>query len=149
MLTGSGAQATNLLAIFTDGEDFSQGLSQAGQAAQQAGVRIFTFGMASLHGAPIPELDAQGQAIGFIKNAQGETVISRLNQTLLQTIAQQCGGQSVIVSAQGDGDLAQMLAWVNQFEQNSFADQQLVLQDPKYYYFVILALISLLIEWLL
>lgn len=149
MLTSTSTNATNLLAIFTDGEDFSQGLSQAGQAAQQAGVHIFTFGMASLHGAPIPEFDAQGQAIGFIKNAQGETVISRLNQALLQTIAQQGSGQSVIVSTQNDDDLAQMLSWVNQFEQNNFGEKQLVLKDPKYYYFVILALIGLLVEWIL
>lgn len=149
MFVQGGQQQTNLLAIFTDGEDFSQDLTQAGGMAQQAGVQIFTFGVATQQGAPIPELDLSGKLAGFIKNDQGEVVVSRLNQALLQDIAIKAGGQSVVVQAEQDSDLQQMLNWVTQFERHNLADQNLKLRPEKYYYFAALALFCLLIEWIL
>lgn len=144
-----GAGGTNLLAIFTDGEDFSQDLGSVGSLAKEAGINIFTFGVATLQGAPVPELDLNGKPAGFIKNKQGEIVISRLNQNLLQEVAFSCAGQTVVVENDHDDDLDQVASWVERFERNQFAAQTLTIKPEKYYYFALAALIFLLIEWIL
>lgn len=140
---------TNLLLIFSDGEDFSPDLTAAGQSAQAAGIKVFTFGVATSHGAPIPQYDLTGAALGFVKNQADEIVISRLNQAVLQQIAQKCAGHSLLVSAADDHDLEQLINWVASFERNRFAEQNFLLKLDRYYYFALIALIALAIEWFL
>lgn len=149
MFAQAGLNGTNLLAIFTDGEDFSQGLESAGSAAAQAGIAIFTFGVGTTQGAPIPASDTPGQPSGFIKNKAQEIVISRLDQDLLQTISAKCRGQSMVVSVTDDHDLTQLGSWINQFERNQLSTKTFTQQQDRYYYFVTLALICLILEWLL
>lgn len=145
----SGVAGTNLLTIFTDGEDFSQDLVSAGNLAKEAGINIFTFGVASVQGAPVPDLDLNGTSIGFMKDSQGQVVISRLNQQLLQTVALSCNGQSIVAQVGSDEDLGQMIKWIEKFERNQLAGQKLTIKPEKYYYFAAVALICLLIEWIL
>lgn len=142
--------ATNLLTIFTDGEDFAGGLQDAGNLAKELGIHIFTIGVASANGAPIPDLDlATGKQLGFIKDKQGQIVISKLNQDILQTVARQCGGSSVVAQVAHDHDLKEITDWITNFERHKLSDQQLVIKAEKYYYFGVPALILLLVEWLL
>ena len=143
------ANGTNLLVIFTDGEDFSQDLAQAGVAAKKAGINIFTFGVATLQGAPVPDLDLNGKSVGFIKNKQGNVVISHLNRDLLQKVALSCDGQSAICDTDCDQDLDQMIQWIEKFERKQVIGQNLVVRPEKYYYFALVALVCLLIEWVL
>lgn len=140
---------TKLLAIFTDGEDFSQGLEASGKLAHEAGVRILTFGVATSQGAPIPQFDLQGQSDGFVTDQDGSVVISRLNQSLLQDVANRCGGKYLAADANEDQDLSQAVAWVESFERHGVSDKILHLKAEKYYYFGLLAFILLMIEWLL
>lgn len=142
--------ATNLLTIFTDGEDFSSGWQEAANLAKQVGIHIFTIGVASVNGAPVPDIDlATGAQLGFIKDQKGQVVISKLNQDLLQIIAQQCGGDSIIAQVDQDHDLKEIKDWISNFERHRLSDQKMVIKAEKYYYFGALAFILLLIEWLL
>ena len=140
---------TKLVAIFTDGEDFSDDLQMAGKNAQAAGIRIFTFGVATLNGAPIPKLDLQGKMDGFIKSRDGSVVISRLNEKLLQEISLQCGGEYAVVDQKDHSDITQAMRWVNQFERSQSIGRVLHTKIERYYYFAGLALLLLLIEWLI
>jgi Ca-activated chloride channel family protein len=149
MVKQAGGAGTNLLVFFTDGEDFAQNLGPAQQAAKEIDLHIFTFGVASLQGAPIPDLDQDGKQLGFIKDQQNKIVISKLNQDLLLDLADKCGGQFVLATTSNDTDLASLRTWVEQFERHQFMDQQLVTKPEKYYYFAGLAFILFLLEWLL
>lgn len=149
MVKQVGVAGTNLLVVFTDGEDFAQNLEPAWQAAKEVDLHVFTFGVASLQGAPIPDLDQDGKQLGFIKDQQNKIVISKLNQALLLDIADKCGGQFVLSTTSNDTDLASLCTWVDQFERHQFMEQQLVTKAEKYYYFAGLAFVLLLLEWVL
>lgn len=78
-----------ILVLITDGEttDGSDPVAAA-QAAAEKGIRIYPIGIGSSNGDPIP--DQQG---GYKKDAQGQIVLSKLNESVLQQIAQVSGGR--------------------------------------------------------
>lgn len=78
------ARKDKLLVIFTDGKDFSRNLIQVKQEAQQIGLHVFTYGVGTMQGAPIPIIDNNGQVKGYEKNEQGNIVLSVLNEGILQ-----------------------------------------------------------------
>lgn len=148
-----GASRTKLVVLFTDGEDFSGDLTAIQQKITELDIHIFTFGVATLEGAPIPVYDInqkQGKLVqqGFQKDEQGAIVISRLNQAVLQQLAQATGGKSVAVT-QDNQDLLMLKRWVEGFEKSSWEERNISRLKDKYYYYTGLAWLLLLLEWLL
>lgn len=137
-----------LLVIFTDGEDFSSNLSQFKKEAQQQSLRIFTIGIGTQEGAPIPLYDEKGNQIGHQKDAKGNVVISQRNEGILHTLATDVGG--VYVSCTRDeADIAKLVERIIRFEKERFEDKHVVQFDDKYHYFVLLSLCCLLLEWVI
>ena len=85
--------------LMTDGEDHSGNWEAVAESALQAGVKLFVMGIGQPEGAPLPT--PQG---GFLKNQQGEMVLSKLNEVALQKMALASGG-SYVRSIAGDRDL--------------------------------------------
>jgi Ca-activated chloride channel family protein len=78
--------------LISDGENHEEdAVSLAAQAAE-AGIIIHTIGIGSPNGVPVPELDAMGNRIGNLRDENDETVLSKLNEDLLQEIAATTGG---------------------------------------------------------
>jgi Ca-activated chloride channel family protein len=87
--------------LITDGEDHLGEAEKAAQAAKEKGIRIFTIGIGSEVGAPIPR---RGGAGDFKKDRKGQLIMSKLHQATLQKIALTTGG-SYVRSVSGDMDL--------------------------------------------
>jgi Ca-activated chloride channel family protein len=98
VLDGSPRNSQAIILI-TDGEDHSGKALAAAEEAKSRGIRVFTIGIGRDEGAPIP---APGG--GFRRDARGELVLSRLDETTLQKIALDTGGRYVR-SVTGDVDL--------------------------------------------
>lgn len=96
------AHKSQAIILITDGEDQTGEALEAAEAAKQRGIKIFTIGIGRDEGAPIP--DPQG---GFRKDARGELILSKLDETTLQKIALTTGGKYVR-SVSGDVDLEQV-----------------------------------------
>ncbi len=137
-----------LLVIFTDGEDFSLQLEGIKQKAQAMGLHIFTVGIGTPEGAPIPLLDEQGVSQGHQKDEQGRIVISRLNEGLLQKLSQESGA-FYVRGTSDDKDIAALLKRIQSFEKEKFEDKRIAAKQEKYYYFAACALACMLLEWLL
>ena len=82
-----------IVVIMTDGEDHEGGLTEAIAAASEAGVTVHTVGIGSLEGVPLPDVNASGERQGFRRDEDGRVITTRLNETALQDIALQTGGQ--------------------------------------------------------
>ena len=89
------------LIIITDGEDHGSNVLQAAKLAKKQGIKIFTIGVGEPGGTPIPLMDGSG---GFLKDRQGNVVMSRLDEKTLQKIALETGG-CYVRSVTGDMDL--------------------------------------------
>lgn len=137
-----------LLVMVTDGEDFSSDLRGYKEQAQQMGLHIFTLGIGTQHGAPIPLYDEQGRTIGHQKDVKGNVVISRLNEGILKTLATDVGGNYVHVS-QDDADVSAINQQIARFEKEKFDDKKVAHKEEQYPYFLCASFFCLALEWLL
>jgi Ca-activated chloride channel family protein len=94
--------SNRVILMLTDGEGHEGDPLAAAAAARDAGATIYAIGFGSPQGEPIPLRDESGALIGYKKDAQGETVLSRLDETTLQRIANETGGLYFRASAAGD-----------------------------------------------
>lgn len=137
-----------LLVIFTDGEDFSSNLAHVKREALAQGLHIFTVGVGTQEGAPIPLYDAYGMQIGHQKDDKGNVVITHLNEGILRSVAQDSG--SIYVSATADdSDIRSLVRAVSSFEKEKIEDKKIAMLEDQYHYFLFISFICLLLEWIL
>src|SRR5207248_5125115 len=86
---GKSAMGNRALIIFTDGEELSGDAVSEAKKAADAGVKIFTVGVGTAQGSLIP-VEGKGEA-GFVKDAKGQVVKSKLDENRLREIAQATG----------------------------------------------------------
>ncbi len=88
-----GSEDHRTLIVITDGEDH-EGEVEAGVArAVEAGVKIYTVGIGSPEGVPIPEVDEAGRRSGFKRDEDGNVVTTRLDEATLLQVAEATGGR--------------------------------------------------------
>ncbi len=88
-------QTNRVLFIVSDGEDHSEGLViDAVELAIAEGIRVFTIGVGKTKGSPIP-LKRNGVTQELKKDAQGEVVITKLNEAILEEIADEGNGEYI------------------------------------------------------
>ncbi len=88
-------QTNRVLFLISDGEDHSEGnVMNSVDKAVEAGIRIFTIGVGKSKGGPIP-LKRNGIVESLKKDANGEVVITKLNEQILTDIAQEGNGEYI------------------------------------------------------
>jgi len=137
--------ADKVIVLVTDGEDNEgRGLAAAKKAAEQ-GVRIFVFGMGDTAGGPLP-----GEAGGLAQDETGKMVVSRLDETGLNDIAEAAGGVYAR-SAEGDFDLDKVyFDGISQKTRKSILKSgKMTIREERFHYFVFLSFILFLLEGVL
>ena len=134
-----------VLVVITDGEDHEGAVDRAVELAREAGVRIYTIGIGSAEGVPIPEMDAAGRPQGFTRDAAGNVVTTQLDEVTLQTIAARTGGAYYRASPAG-AELASLVGELTDGEGQEFQTEQLTLFNEQYQIFVGFALALLVAE---
>ena len=132
-----------LLFILSDGEDHEMGATEIASEAKEKGVNIYTIGIGTEKGAPIPIKEGGGQT--YKRDSNGEVVITKLNPELLQQIASNAGGEYL------NGDNTQKT--VNQInkildgtEKSQFDTQKFVDFKDQFQWFLGGALLLLLLD---
>lgn len=77
--------------VISDGEDHGGGVATAAERLAADHVPIFSIGVGTLEGAPLPVTD--GADVEYKRTADGEVVISRLGEPLLEELARITGGR--------------------------------------------------------
>ena len=86
------SQAGRVVLLLTDGENHQDdALARTAEAAEQ-GISVHTIGMASEAGGPIPEYDRYGRSKGYKKDADGQPVVSTLDERMLVAMAEAGNG---------------------------------------------------------
>ena len=88
-----------ILVLFTDGEDLEGDIAAAVDKARDGGVIIYTVGIGTPEGKPIPVRDEKGDIVEYRKDSGGQIVVSRLDETALAQIAVNTGGRYFRASA--------------------------------------------------
>jgi Ca-activated chloride channel homolog len=108
------------LVLVSDGEDLAGDVQEAVARAKEAGVVVFTVGVGTEAGQPVPELNADGTVTGYKRDESGNPVVSRLDMTTLEAVARGTGGQSFRITP-ADTSLAALAAALEGMEQKSLA----------------------------
>jgi len=119
------------LIIISDGEDHEKAVSDAVNAAINEGIVIYSVGVGTLSGGPIP-IKKNDQVSDFMRNGSGQIIISQLTESSLREIAQSSGGQYVRLT-----DLKEPLEKIYQdigtLEQKQFQTHQFSQYENIYY----------------
>jgi len=86
-----GNKTSKLLILISDGEDHSEGATEAAAEANKNGMKIITIGVGTEKGGPIP-LKQNGVVQSFKRDNNNEVVITKLNQESLKEIAKATKG---------------------------------------------------------
>lgn len=133
--------------IITDGEDHEEGAIEQTKDAANEGIKVYTIGMGTAKGAPIPIFN-NNHRVGYKKDNEGHTVISRFNESLLKTIAEE--GNGVYVSASNSySSLKIILDEINKMNKTEIETQTFKDYESRFQIFAAIAIILLLIETLL
>ncbi|WP_442265207.1 VWA domain-containing protein [Tenacibaculum sp. ZS6-P6] len=87
-------QTNKFLVIISDGEDHQEETKQKAQDIANEGVKVYTIGVGTETGGPIP-IELNGGHIGYKKNRQGETVITKRKADVLESIASVANGKYI------------------------------------------------------
>ncbi len=142
------AKKNKLLVIFTDGEDFSSNLADIKQKAQAIGLHIFTIGVGTAQGAPIPLFDERGKQQGVQHDAKGAIVISRMNEGILKTLSRDTGAQ-YIKSTPNNTDIERLVEIVHAYEKEKLEDKKFERSEEQYPWFLCMSFICFILEWIL
>ena len=93
--------SSRVILLASDGENNEKSVHALVHQLSLAGIRIFTLGLGSAEGGPIPVYDLKGHKTGYKKDHQGELVRSRFEGKTLQRIADKGGGVFYHVSVGG------------------------------------------------
>ena len=131
-----------VIILITDGENHEDDAIAVAERAAQQGVRIFTIGIGTPEGAPI---QIGGE---FIKDENGEMVVSKLNEEMLAQIADITGGAYVRATKQSIG-LDEIVKAINEMEKTELSTIRFEEFNEQYQYLLIAALVLLLAEFLI
>jgi len=133
--------------IITDGGNHQGNPFLAAKMAAEKGIKVFTIGMGLPEGAPIPVYDAQGNR-SFLKDKQGKVVITKLNEQMLQEIANAGNGTYARANNASVG-LTKILKNINHIQKQELATKQFTDYAHHFQLFLAIAIFFLLLELLL
>ncbi|MEK6153018.1 VWA domain-containing protein [Flavobacteriaceae bacterium 3-367] len=138
-------QTNRVLFIVSDGEDHSEGSTlEAVDVAVEEGIRIFTIGVGKKKGGPIP-LKKNGVVESHKKDAQGEVVITKLNETILNEIASEGNGE-YINGANTEEAVEYIKEQLFQMDKKEFEAKQFAEFKDQYQWFLALGLFFLFLD---
>ncbi len=139
---------SKVLVLVTDGEDHEEKAVEAAEDAANEGIRIYTVGLGTSRGAPIPLYDSRGNRAGFRKDKNGEVILTRMNDLLLQRIAEAGGGQYLRGTQSGE-ELEAVWADIASMEKKELGAKQFAAFEHRFQYLILPALILLIVEFFL
>jgi len=131
-----------VLIILTDGEDLGGEVEPAVRKARDGGVIIYTVGVGTPEGRPIPERDEDGNIVGYRKDSGEKVVISRLDERSLASIANDTGGRYFRATT-SESELEELYEEVSGMEQKELESRLYQNFEDKFQYPLALAVFLL------
>jgi Ca-activated chloride channel family protein len=133
-----------VLVLITDGEDNEGNAVDAAKEAAAEGIVIYTVGVGSESGVPIP-VSRGGGSVVYKKDKGGNLVMTRLDPVTLEKIAIE--GHGKYFHAGTDLDLSRIMAEIERMEKKELGSSRLNIYEERYQIFLLIALILLHIEF--
>ncbi len=137
-------QTNRVLIIISDGEDHNDLSVEVAETASEEGIKIYTIGVGSEKGGPIP-LKRNGVVMSYKKDQNNETVITRLNQETLRTIANKANGDYVNGNQTADV-VKQIRDALNAMDKKEFEAKEFAEYKDQFQWFLGIGLFFLILD---
>jgi Ca-activated chloride channel family protein len=137
-------QTNRFLIIISDGEDHQEETKQVAQNLANEGVKIYTVGVGTERGGPIP-MRLNSAMIGYKKDNKGTTVITKRKPEVLQGIADASDGKYI------DGNITEnpvneIAKIISNAEKSEFETKQFSDYKDQFQWFLAFGLFFLIID---
>ena len=131
-----------VIVLLSDGENHEDDAVAAAKKASDVGIRIFTIGMGSVAGAPIP---LKAGTNDFLKDENGNVVITKMSPDLMNDIANAGNGRFELGSAKYS-DIEKVLKDISGLKKKSFDDMIYTDYDDKFQLFLLISIFLAVID---
>ena len=136
------SEKSRAIVVITDGENHEDDPVAAARQAAELGARVFAIGVGSPEGKPIP-MDGE-----LLKDKDGEIVVTRLDEKVLQEVAQ--AGNGVYVRAgNSEFGLNPIIDDIRKMDDEKYSSIVFEEFDEQFMYFLGIALFFFVIEMLI
>jgi len=139
-------EGSKAIIVITDGENHEDDAVGAASAAAEKGITVHTIGMGLPQGGPIPET-INGQK-GYRKDKDGNVIVTKLDETMLQEIA--AAGKGIYVRANNaQVGLNTLFNEINKMQSAEMESQVYSEYNDQFQYFIAFGLFLILVEFLI
>ena len=128
--------------LITDGENHEDDPVAAAAQAAEMGIKVFTIGVGSPEGKPIP---MNGE---LLKDKDGEIVVSRLDESVLQEVAK-AGNGAYVRAGNSEFGLNPIIEDLRKLEDEKYSSVVFEEFDEQFMYFLAIALFFFVLEMLI
>jgi Ca-activated chloride channel homolog len=148
VFNSSQERKNKLVVLATDGEDFSLNLQRVKAKAIEQNVKVFALGVGTQQGAPVPIIDSFGNQSGHEVDSDGQIVLTRLNEEVLQKVCDDLGG-NYFRASYDETDLNHLIAVIQGYEKEKFEDKKMSYYQDQYPWLLGISWVLLALEWVL
>jgi len=141
-------QTTKVIVIITDGESTEGDAFDAAEEAAKKGTLLYTIGLGSPTGSPIPVYGSSGQQVDFKRDRMGNVVVSKLDEVSLEKIAA-VGGGKYFRGTNAQDELDEIYKAINTLQKKEFGVKQFTDYEDRFQFFLAAALVLLVLEVIL
>lgn len=135
------SEKSRAIVVITDGENHEDDPVDAARQAAELGIRVYTIGVGSLQGQPIP---VNGD---LLKDKDGNIVVTRLDEGTLRQVAKE-GNGAYVHAGNDEFGLNPIIEDLRRLEDEKFNSVVFEEYDEQYMYFFAAALVLLVLEML-
>ena len=135
------SEKSRAIIVITDGENHEDDPVEAARTAAGMGIRVYTIGVGSAEGQPIP---MGGE---LLRDRNGEIVVTRLDEDALKEIAH-AGGGAYVHAGNEEFGLNPVIDDIRKMEAEEFNSVVFEEYDEQYMYFFGIALVLFVLEML-
>ena len=136
------SEQSRAIIVITDGENHEDDAVAAAAQAAEVGVKVYTIGVGSQEGQPIP-MDG-----GLLKDKEGNIVVTRLDEDTLKQIAQ-AGGGAYVHAGNDEFGLTPIISEIQKMQDEEFNSVMFEEYDEQFMYFLGVALALLVLEMII
>ena len=136
------SEKSRAIIVITDGENHEDDPVEAAKQAAEMGIKVYTIGVGSLRGEPIP-MDGD-----LLKDKDGNIVVTHLDESTLQKVAE-VGNGAYVHAGNEEFGLNPIINDINKLEEETFNSVVFEEYDEQYMYFFAVALVLLVLELLI
>ena len=136
------SEKSRVIVVISDGENHEDDPVAAAKQAAELGIKVYTIGVGSAEGQPIP---VEG---GLLKDKNGDSVVTKLDEQTLRDVAKAGGGAYVHAGGEEFG-LNPIIQDIRRMEDEEFGSVVFEEYDEQYMYFFAVALLLFVLEMLI